>query len=223
VDRCHVRPTDEIGDLVELSAGADVEVIRVRHQDHDRAKSEQRYDQAEISDAGSRVEDRFPRGCRVLHREKPHEYVRKAGGAEYKRESERYCRNGFGEQSARRENCRSLRVNLARLDEKTSEVEVKMPEYHQAHQGAARQQQDGLGNLHPGGCLHSANRDIDDHQDANAGDCIDIVNTKKELNELFPRRSSGQQGRTVRPRGYRLPRPAAPKFDPDETTRHRQT
>jgi hypothetical protein len=83
-----------------------------------------------------------------------------------------------------RENCHSLRVNLARIDEKTSEAEVKMPEYHQAHQGAARQQQDGLGNLHPGGCLHSANRDIDDHQDANAGDCIDIVSTKKELDEL---------------------------------------
>jgi hypothetical protein len=56
VDRGHVWPADQIGDLVKLPGRADVEIGGVGHQDGDGAKAKDGDDKAEIGHTGGRIE-----------------------------------------------------------------------------------------------------------------------------------------------------------------------
>ncbi len=46
------------------------------------------------------------------------------------------------------------------------------------------EQQAGLDNLHPGGRLHAAEGDVDDHQDADDDDRIEVIEAEEELDQL---------------------------------------
>ena len=63
-------------------------------------------------------------------------------------------------------------------------VEAEMLKDHEAHERAAQEQQAGLHDLHPGGRLHAAERDIDDHQHADDDDGVDVVETEEQLDQL---------------------------------------
>ena len=53
-----------------------------------------------------------------------------------------------------------------------------------AHEGRAGQQKARLDDLHPGGRLHAAEHDIDDHQHADDDDRVQVVEAEQKFDEL---------------------------------------
>jgi hypothetical protein len=71
-----------------------------------------------------------------------------------------------------------------RLGEQRFRVEAEFPQHRQRHEGRARQQKDGLDDLHPGGREHAAEGDIDDHQDADDDHRHPVVEAEQDLDQL---------------------------------------
>ena len=54
--------------------------------------------------------------------------------------------------------------------QQVADVEVELRQHQHRDQDRARHQQDGLHDLHPGGALHAADDDVEDHQQAHGDD-----------------------------------------------------
>ena len=78
---------------------------------------------------------------------------------------------------------RRPRNGMLRRAEDLREVHPEFAEYHEGHDGRARNQQDGLDDLHPRGSLHSADEHVDDHQCADHGDHDRLAGARFDVEE----------------------------------------
>ena len=67
-------------------------------------------------------------------------------------------------------NALALAGVLGRGAEQAGQVEVELRQHQDRDQDRAAHEQDGLDDLHPGGALHAADGDVEDHQQADADD-----------------------------------------------------
>ena len=117
------------------------------------------------------------RRTRVLgrrHRVEADQDVRQAGRAEHQRETEAEEVDLRGGGQAVLEAGLEERLALAGVvrggAEQLGEVEVELRQHQDRDQDRAGHQQHGLDDLHPGGALHAADGDVEDHQRADADD-----------------------------------------------------
>lgn len=127
--------------------------------------------------------------------------VREPGGAEDERDTERdevQLRDVRGAVlEARLQEGRTVTALLRSGAEQVGDVEVELPQHHQRHQQGAGDEQDGLDHLHPGGALHAADRDVDDHEDADERHDEDLArvagDAEQQRDEDARARHLGQQ------------------------------
>ena len=101
--------------------------------------------------------------------------MRQAGRAEHQRDAEadgsRSCWSvADAVLQAGLEERLALAGVLGRGAEQVGEVEVELRQHQDGDQHGAGHQQHGLDDLHPGGALHAADGDVEDHQQADADD-----------------------------------------------------
>ena len=65
-----------------------------------------------------------------------------------------------------------------------SGLKPKCQQHGERHEGRAAEQQAGLDDLHPGGRLHAAEGDVDDHQRADDDDRVEVVEPEQQLDQL---------------------------------------
>jgi hypothetical protein len=64
----------------------------------------------------------------------------------------------------------ALRGGGGGVTEQRRQVEARLRQHPDRHEAGARDEQDGLDDLHPGRALHAADENVDDHEDADDGD-----------------------------------------------------
>ena len=92
---------------------------------------------------------------------------------------------------------RALAAVLGGRAEQVGDVEVELQQHQEGDQQGAGDEQDGLDHLHPGGALHAADGDVDDHQDADERDDADLArvagDAEQQRDEDARARHLGQQ------------------------------
>ena len=159
-------------------------VGRVVHQEGDGAEADDEGQDVEVGDEAGGVEHALPRGLGVGDGEEAHQDVRQAGGAEHQRQAERDGRDRVGHQPARRHDGVAPRMGADGFGEHRLRAEAEMPQHGERHEGRAAQQQAGLDDLHPGGRLHAAEGDVDDHQRADDHHRVEVVEAEQQLDQL---------------------------------------
>ncbi len=94
------------------------------------------------------------------------------------------CRDRVFHQAARTHDRLTLGVNLDRLGEQHVEVEVDVLHHHQGHERGARQQQNRLDDLHPGGRQHATEQHVQAHQDPYQDHRHMVVQAEQQLDQL---------------------------------------
>ena len=71
-----------------------------------------------------------------------------------------------------------------RLGKQVIEAEADVLHDHKGHKAGAAQQQNRFNNLHPGGCQHAAEQDIEHHQYANQHHGDMVIEAEQQLDQL---------------------------------------
>ena len=112
--------------------------------------------------------------------------MRQAGGAEHQRQTQGNRFDRVADHRARAHDRLFLGMDGDCLLEHCFHAEAASS-HVQCAEGddrRAREQQDGLDDLHPGGREHAADGDVDDDQDADQNDRVDILQTEQHLDQL---------------------------------------
>ena len=199
-----------------------------------RRRTQRQGEQVEGADQPDRPDHRAAGLLGGRHGVEPHQHVRQARGAEDQGQGQRQEVDLRGQRSAvlraRGQHVRlatpfgggirDRRLRRARMSEKfrpnfASIITVI---------GGAEDQQHRLDDLHPGGALHAADQDVDDHQDADDRDDDRLAepaltSSSRATNRRRP--PSGRAGRTATPSVSTSRRPAGPAAASDGSSARR--
>ncbi|KMP04413.1 hypothetical protein CIRG_10399, partial [Coccidioides immitis RMSCC 2394] len=139
-----------------------------------RTEAQDQGEQVEDADQTDRPQHRLAGIRRGRDGVEADQDVRQAGGAEHQGEPERDEVQLAGEAQAVLQTGLEEGIALARGvgggAEQLGEVEAELGEHQDHDQRRAGHQQDGLDDLDPGGALHAADGDVEDHQRADEQD-----------------------------------------------------
>ncbi len=176
VDGDHVGAADDgTGHVLEVRVGADQQ---------DRAEADDEGQDVEVADESGGVEHALARFLGVGHGEEAHQDVRQAGGTEHQCQAQGNRRDRVGNQTARAHDLRAFLVDLHRFGEQAAEIEADGLHHHDGHEAGARQQQDRLDDLHPGGRQHAAEQHVHDHQHTDQHHSHVVVQAEQQLDQL---------------------------------------
>ncbi|MNZ43226.1 hypothetical protein D3C78_608270 [compost metagenome] len=176
VHRDHVAAADDgAGRVAELRIGAD-------HDDGTEADDDQQ--QVEVADETSGVEHALACFLGAADGEEAHQDMRQAGGAEHHADAEGNRVHRVRQQAARRHDRAALGVHGCGAGEHRLGAEAEVPEHHEGHEAGAREQQDRLDDLHPGGRQHAAEGHVADHQHAHQQHRVQVAHAEQQLDQL---------------------------------------
>ena len=163
------------GSILERRIGA--------HQ-QDRAKTDNERQDIEVANKAGRVEHTLTGFFCITYGEEAHQDVRQTRSTEHQRQPEGECRNRILHQTTGAHDGLALWVDLDGFGKQRVEVEVNVLHHHYGHERSARQQQNRLDDLYPGGRQHAAEQHVQAHQNAHQNHCNVVVQTEQKLNQL---------------------------------------
>ena len=176
---------DHVAAADDLAADhATFEELGVLADDNHRAQAHQKDHVEEEADEAGSVEHRFARFLGVADGEEAHQDVRQTGGTEHQAETEGDCRDRIGQQAARGHQLGTELVHGFHLLEQRRQRKPELPVCQEQCQRTAEEQHAGLDDLYPGRRDHTAEGDVDHHQDADHEDRDVVVETEEQLDQL---------------------------------------
>ena len=171
-------PTDLLGQLRGRGIAARaLRDDRLRADQRRCAEAQGNRHQVEAADDADCPQHRLPGRLGVRHRVEAGQDVRQAGGAEHQGDAQRHqvelAVDALGSGAvtqARVEEGLALAAPVRRGPEQRADAAAVVDHHQNGHQGGAGHQHHRLDDLHPGGALHPADRDVEDHQSADGHD-----------------------------------------------------